>query len=152
MCSNYVKLLKKGANETTKALNRGVAALVVLAADTEPLEIINHSGGGSRATWLIPQVFKHDSDRAMTETIKRHVDLRPGGATQLGLRPAMTLPEGFESFSMYSAIHQDLKVVDPSATMMALGAKKPGLIGDTVETAGQESVRRGPARRKVEYD
>ena len=38
---NY-KLIKKGANETTKALNRGVADLVVLAADTEPLEIILH--------------------------------------------------------------------------------------------------------------
>ena len=36
------KLLKKGANETTKALNRGVADLIVLAADTEPLEIILH--------------------------------------------------------------------------------------------------------------
>ena len=36
------KLLKKGANETTKALNRGVADLVVLAADTTPLEIILH--------------------------------------------------------------------------------------------------------------
>merc|ERR1712086_828026 len=34
--------LKKGANETTKALNRGVAELVILAADTEPLEIILH--------------------------------------------------------------------------------------------------------------
>ena len=36
------KLLKKGANETTKALNRGVADLIVLAGDTEPLEIILH--------------------------------------------------------------------------------------------------------------
>merc|ERR1711935_1278799 len=35
-------LLKKGANETTKALNRGVADLIILAADTEPLEIILH--------------------------------------------------------------------------------------------------------------
>jgi U4/U6 small nuclear ribonucleoprotein SNU13 len=34
--------LKKGANETTKALNRGMADLVILAADTEPLEIILH--------------------------------------------------------------------------------------------------------------
>merc|ERR1711865_577772 len=34
--------LKKGANETTKALNRGVAELIILAADTEPLEIILH--------------------------------------------------------------------------------------------------------------
>ena len=36
------KLLKKGANETTKALNRGVADLIVLAGDCEPLEIILH--------------------------------------------------------------------------------------------------------------
>lgn len=34
--------MKKGANESTKALNRGVADLVILAADTEPLEIILH--------------------------------------------------------------------------------------------------------------
>ncbi|KFD57192.1 hypothetical protein M514_02077 [Trichuris suis] len=34
--------MKRGANETTKALNRGMAELVVLAADTEPLEILLH--------------------------------------------------------------------------------------------------------------
>eukprot|EP01029_Cantina_marsupialis_P006771 TRINITY_DN17479_c0_g1_i1.p1 TRINITY_DN17479_c0_g1~~TRINITY_DN17479_c0_g1_i1.p1 ORF type:complete len:126 (+),score=12.91 TRINITY_DN17479_c0_g1_i1:46-423(+) len=39
--SNY-KELKKGANEATKALNRGIAALVIMAADTEPLEILLH--------------------------------------------------------------------------------------------------------------
>jgi U4/U6 small nuclear ribonucleoprotein SNU13 len=38
---NY-KQLKKGANEVTKSLNRGYAQLVLLAADTEPLEIILH--------------------------------------------------------------------------------------------------------------
>ncbi len=36
------KQLKKGANETTKSLNRGVADIVILAADTEPLEIVLH--------------------------------------------------------------------------------------------------------------
>ncbi|KAK2196285.1 bifunctional Ribosomal protein L7Ae-L30e-S12e-Gadd45/H-ACA ribonucleoprotein complex [Babesia duncani] len=39
--SNY-KQLKKGANEATKALNRGLAEVVVLAADAEPLEIVLH--------------------------------------------------------------------------------------------------------------
>ena len=39
--ANY-KQIKKGANEATKALNRGLAEIVVLAADTEPLEIILH--------------------------------------------------------------------------------------------------------------
>eukprot|EP00245_Coleochaete_scutata_P014415 TRINITY_DN6138_c0_g1_i1.p1 TRINITY_DN6138_c0_g1~~TRINITY_DN6138_c0_g1_i1.p1 ORF type:complete len:129 (+),score=24.46 TRINITY_DN6138_c0_g1_i1:150-536(+) len=39
--SNF-KQLKKGANEATKTLNRGIAEFVVMAADTEPLEILLH--------------------------------------------------------------------------------------------------------------
>ncbi|KAK1445178.1 NHP2 like protein [Babesia gibsoni] len=38
---NY-KQLKKGANEATKALNRGLAEVIILAADAEPIEIILH--------------------------------------------------------------------------------------------------------------
>lgn len=38
---NY-KQLKRGANEATKALNRGLAELVILAADADPLEILLH--------------------------------------------------------------------------------------------------------------
>jgi len=34
--------LKKGANEATKTLNRGIAELILLAADTEPLAILLH--------------------------------------------------------------------------------------------------------------
>ncbi len=34
--------LKKGANEATKTLNRGVSELVVLAADAQPLAILLH--------------------------------------------------------------------------------------------------------------
>jgi ribosomal protein L7Ae-like RNA K-turn-binding protein len=39
--TNY-KQLRKGANEATKTLNRGQAEFVVLAADSEPLEILLH--------------------------------------------------------------------------------------------------------------
>merc|ERR1712216_859733 len=39
--TNY-KQLRKGANEATKTLNRGISEFVVLAADTEPLEILLH--------------------------------------------------------------------------------------------------------------
>eukprot|EP00051_Salpingoeca_urceolata_P006988 m.92478 g.92478 ORF g.92478 m.92478 type:complete len:130 (+) comp15068_c0_seq2:1264-1653(+) len=39
--ANY-KQLKKGANEATKTLNRGISEFIVLAADTEPLEILLH--------------------------------------------------------------------------------------------------------------
>jgi len=34
--------LKKGANEATKTLNRGVSEIIVLAADTSPLAIVLH--------------------------------------------------------------------------------------------------------------
>jgi len=40
--ANNYKQLKKGANEATKALNRGIAEFIVMAADAEPLEIILH--------------------------------------------------------------------------------------------------------------
>uniref|UniRef100_A0A8C9B7W1 NHP2-like protein 1 n=2 Tax=Phocoena sinus TaxID=42100 RepID=A0A8C9B7W1_PHOSS len=38
---NY-KQLHKGANEATKTLKRGISEFIVMAADTEPLEIILH--------------------------------------------------------------------------------------------------------------
>ncbi|KAJ1359078.1 hypothetical protein KIN20_017705 [Parelaphostrongylus tenuis] len=38
---NY-KQLKKGANEATKTLNRGISEVIIMAADAEPLEIILH--------------------------------------------------------------------------------------------------------------
>ncbi|KAF7311508.1 SnRNP subunit [Mycena kentingensis (nom. inval.)] len=36
------KQLKKGANEATKTLNRGIAEFIVLTGDTEPIEILLH--------------------------------------------------------------------------------------------------------------
>ncbi|XP_049988024.1 NHP2-like protein 1 [Alexandromys fortis] len=36
------KQLRKGANEATKTLNRGISEFIVMAADAEPLEIILH--------------------------------------------------------------------------------------------------------------
>lgn len=37
-----LKQIKKGANESTKTLNRGVTELIVIAADAAPLEIVLH--------------------------------------------------------------------------------------------------------------
>ena len=36
------KQLKKGANESTKSLNRGVSELIIVAADADPIEIVLH--------------------------------------------------------------------------------------------------------------
>lgn len=38
---NY-KQLRRGANEATKTLNRGLSEFIIMAADAEPLEIILH--------------------------------------------------------------------------------------------------------------
>lgn len=35
-------MFKKGANETTEKLNRGVSEFIVTAVDAEPIEILLH--------------------------------------------------------------------------------------------------------------
>jgi len=40
--AGQMKQLKKGANEATKTLNRGIAEFIILTADTEPIEILLH--------------------------------------------------------------------------------------------------------------
>lgn len=40
--SQNLRQLKKGANEATKTLNRGISEFIVMAADTEPIEILLH--------------------------------------------------------------------------------------------------------------
>ncbi|KAH9866301.1 RNA binding protein snu13 [Plenodomus biglobosus] len=40
--ATHYRQLKKGANEATKTLNRGISELIILAADTSPLAILLH--------------------------------------------------------------------------------------------------------------
>jgi U4/U6 small nuclear ribonucleoprotein SNU13 len=40
--AQHYRQLKKGANEATKTLNRGISEIVILAADTTPLAILLH--------------------------------------------------------------------------------------------------------------
>jgi len=40
--ASHYKQLKKGANEATKTLNRGISEIIILAADTQPLAILLH--------------------------------------------------------------------------------------------------------------
>lgn len=39
--TNY-KQTKKGANEATKTLNRGISEMIIMSADAEPIEILLH--------------------------------------------------------------------------------------------------------------
>ncbi|KAI9835068.1 MAG: RNA binding protein snu13 [Sarea resinae] len=40
--ASHFRQLKKGANEATKTLNRGISEIIILAADTSPLAILLH--------------------------------------------------------------------------------------------------------------
>lgn len=40
--ASHYKQLKKGANEATKTLNRGISEFIIMAADAQPIEIILH--------------------------------------------------------------------------------------------------------------
>lgn len=40
--ASHYKQLRKGANEATKTLNRGISEFIVMAADAEPIEILLH--------------------------------------------------------------------------------------------------------------
>mgnify|MGYP003314776652 CR=1 FL=1 len=40
--ASHYRQLKKGANEATKTLNRGISEIIILAADTQPLAIVKH--------------------------------------------------------------------------------------------------------------
>ena len=51
-------MLRKGADETTKTLNRGISEFIAMAADTEPIEILTR-------TTIIPPPYPccHDSSQ-----------------------------------------------------------------------------------------
>ena len=40
--AGHYKQIKKGANEATKTLNRGISEIIVMAADVSPIEIVLH--------------------------------------------------------------------------------------------------------------
>ncbi|KAI9357339.1 L30e-like protein [Zopfochytrium polystomum] len=40
--ATHYKQLRRGANEATKTLNRGIAEFIIMTEDTEPLEILLH--------------------------------------------------------------------------------------------------------------
>ncbi|KAJ1512293.1 RNA binding protein snu13 [Coelomomyces lativittatus] len=40
--ATHYKQIKKGANEATKTLNRGISEFIVMAADADPIEILLH--------------------------------------------------------------------------------------------------------------
>uniref|UniRef100_A0A4X2K9A2 NHP2-like protein 1 n=1 Tax=Vombatus ursinus TaxID=29139 RepID=A0A4X2K9A2_VOMUR len=79
---NY-KQLRKGANEATKILNRGISEFIVMAADDEPLEIILHHPLLCEDK-NVPYVFVHS----------KHVLGRACGVSQPVITCSITIKEG----------------------------------------------------------
>ena len=50
--TNY-KQTKKGANEATKTLNRGISELIIMASDAEPIEILLHLAGAAAQSAML---------------------------------------------------------------------------------------------------
>ncbi|VVT47273.1 uncharacterized protein SAPINGB_P001629 [Magnusiomyces paraingens] len=40
--ASHLRQLKKGANEATKTLNRGISEFIIMAADASPIEVVLH--------------------------------------------------------------------------------------------------------------
>ena len=83
--ANY-KQLKKGANEATKTLNRGISEFVVMAADTEPLEILLHLPLLAEDK-NVPYVFVPSKQARATRRGRLHARTGPPAARSCSPRP-----------------------------------------------------------------
>ncbi|ONM34565.1 Ribosomal protein L7Ae/L30e/S12e/Gadd45 family protein [Zea mays] len=83
--TNY-KQLKKGANEAMNTLNRGISEFVVMAADTEPLEILLHlpllvrNWSSLRAVRKRALRFESSNLLIMVEFVRRELRFVPEGS------------------------------------------------------------------------
>merc|ERR1712158_307857 len=93
--ANY-KQLRKGANEATKCLNRGIAEFIVMAADAEPLEMLLHLLCEDKN---VPYVF-----------IKMKQALgRAAGVSRPVIAVAITVQEGSQLKSGIRTIQQNIE-------------------------------------------
>jgi U4/U6 small nuclear ribonucleoprotein SNU13 len=79
---NYEQL-KKGINEVTRTLNRGIAEIIVMAADTKPLDIVLH----------LP-LLAEDKNVAYVFVPSKHVLGRACGSSQPVVSCSILMNEG----------------------------------------------------------
>ncbi|XP_036061593.1 NHP2-like protein 1 [Onychomys torridus] len=94
---NY-KQLRKGANEATKTLNRGISEFIVMAADAEPLEIILHLPLLCEDK-NVPYVFVH-SKQALG---------RASGVSRPVIACSVTIKEGFQLKQQIQSLQQSIE-------------------------------------------
>ncbi|KAM3145371.1 hypothetical protein pb186bvf_002415 [Paramecium bursaria] len=65
---NY-KQLKKGANEVLKILDKGLCELVILAADTDPIEIVMNIPGKCEEKVIFTNILNHQNSSHFRESL-----------------------------------------------------------------------------------
>lgn len=94
---NY-KQLRKGANEVTKTLNRGIAEFIVMAADTEPIEILLH----------LPLLCEDKNVPYVFVRSKQALG-RACGVSRSVIACSVTVTEGSQLKPQIQAIHQEIE-------------------------------------------
>jgi len=95
--ANY-KQLRKGANEATKCLNRGIAEFIVMAADAEPLEILLH----------LPLLCEDKNVPYVFLRMKQALG-RAAGVSRPVIAVAITVQEGSQLKSSIRTIQQSIE-------------------------------------------
>ena len=94
---NY-KQMRKGANEVTKTLNRGIAEFVIMAADTEPIEILLH----------LPLLCEDKNVPYVFVRSKQALG-RACGVSRSVIACSVTVNEGSQLKSQIQSIHQEIE-------------------------------------------
>jgi len=95
--ANY-KQLRKGANEATKTLNRGISEFIVMAADAEPLEILLH----------LPLLCEDKNVPYVFERSKQALG-RACGVSRAVIACSVTVNEGSQLKPQITAIQQSIE-------------------------------------------
>jgi len=95
--ANY-KQLRKGANEATKTLNRGISEFIVMAADAEPLEILLH----------LPLLCE-DKNVPYVFVVSKQALGRACGVSRAVIACSVTVNEGSQLKPQISAIQQSIE-------------------------------------------
>lgn len=92
------KQLRRGANEATKTLNRGLSEFIVMAADAEPLEILLH----------LPLLCEDKNVPYVFVRSKQALG-RACGVTRPIIACSVTVNEGSQLKSQITAIQQEIE-------------------------------------------
>lgn len=152
--ANY-KQLKKGANEATKTLNRGISEFVVMAADTEPIEILLHlpllaedknvpyvfvsapvPAPGPRGGAVLCCAGQHAGRQRAVFVLRRARGCLPASSCRKDTRTP--LPQGYSRTHLLLAPHTPTQVPSKAALGRACGVSRPVIAASVTTNEGSQ--------------